>query len=73
MNINLEQAESLVRRRRDMKWDGWTLSQTRFDNSGATRRDGVYDRRSRRWMIESRFVLQPDGTYNVPGALGHGL
>lgn len=73
MNITLEQAETLVSKRNDMSWDGWTIVQSSNHDGGWLRKDGAFNRATRRWMTLKRFELNTDGTYTVPKALGHGL
>jgi hypothetical protein len=73
MKITLEQAENLVSKRNDLTWDGWTIVRSTPHNGGWLRVDGAFDRATRRWMTTKRFELQPDGTYIVPKAFGHGL
>lgn len=73
MKITLDQAEAVVAKRKDTKWDGWTIVQDSPNNAGWLRPDGVFDHSTRRWMVRKRYELQPDGTYNVPKVFGNGL
>ena len=71
MKISLEQAESLVKSRRDMFWDGWTIVQVKPHAGAWLRTDGVF--RNGKWYIAKRYSLNDEGKYEVAGALGRGL
>lgn len=73
MNITLDQAETLVVKRNDVSWDGWTLVRTRSNPSGWLRQNGTFNRDTGQWATTDRFEVQSDGTYNIPKVIGNGL
>lgn len=66
LSISLEQAESLVRNRRDLSWDGWTIVHQTPHGGGWLRKDGVFNRLTRRWAVVKFYEIGSDGRYNVP-------
>jgi hypothetical protein len=71
MNITLEQAEQLVDRNKTLRWDGWTIVQSVLSPIGWLKPNG--EMRNGKWYLTTRWDLNPDGTYTIPKALGHGL
>lgn len=73
MKISLDSAENLVANRSDLTWDGWTIVQHTPHGGGWLRKDGAFNRLTRRWTVAKRFEPQSDGRYHVPRSFGHDL
>lgn len=73
MTITLDQAEILVDSRSDLRWDGWTIVQSKPNNAGWLKAAGEWNPNTRRWHMTTRYTVQTDGNYIIPKALGYGL
>lgn len=60
---SLEEMEDIVKSKKFLHWDGWTVIQTFPTEKGRTSKFGLY--RNGRWFIQKRFVLGSKG-WNIP-------
>lgn len=63
---SLEEMESIVKNKKFLHWDGWTVVQTFPTDKGRTSKYGLY--RNGRWHIQKRFVPGSRG-WDVPAKI----
>jgi hypothetical protein len=60
---SLEEMEDIVKSKKFLHWDGWTVVQTFPTDKGRTSKFGLY--RNGRWFIQKRFAPGAKG-WNIP-------
>lgn len=66
---SLEQMESIVKKNRNLKWDGWTVVDIQQTDKGRTSKSGLFSKG--KWHLEKRYELTDNG-WNIPDGLMHG-
>lgn len=64
MLINsLEKMEQIVENNKALSWDGWTVLENRFNESGLMSNEGI--RIKGRWIVQKRYDINESG-WEIP-------
>lgn len=69
-NLDYKSAHRFVRDQRskgvDIRWDGWDIVLWKPTRHGFTNVNGSFDRNKGRWGMETRILMDDNGTWKVP-------
>lgn len=63
---SLEQMESIVKQHSNLKWDGWSVIYTEFNENAMFKTNGVFEKDA--WHTKQQFDFE-NGSWDIPDSI----